>query len=47
MICLVIGASEESIHAICLAKKYGLEVWAYDNNPNAKGFDFADKSFCM
>lgn len=45
MICLVIGASEESIHAICLAKKYGLEVWAYDNNPNAKGFDFADKSF--
>lgn len=45
MIALVIGASEESLHAIDLAKKYGLEVWAYDNDPNAKGFDRADKFF--
>lgn len=45
MIALVVGASEEAAHAINLAKKHGLEIWAYDNDPNAKGFEFADKCF--
>lgn len=37
MIVLVIGASEESVYAIELAKSMGHEVIAFDGNPQAQG----------
>lgn len=45
MIGLIIGASEEAVHAIKVGQKQGLEIWAFDNNPNAKGLEYADKAF--
>jgi biotin carboxylase len=39
-----VGGGIESIHAIKLAKKLGLNVVVSDGNPNAPGLKFADKS---
>lgn len=44
---IVIGASNESIHAIELAKKRGLKVLAFDGNPNAPGFNVADEYYAL
>jgi carbamoylphosphate synthase large subunit len=41
---VVIGASEDSIHTIKMAKKHNIYVVALDGNPKAKGFEYADKS---
>ena len=40
----IVGAGVESIYGIKLAKKLGLNVVVSDNNPNAPGLKFADKS---
>lgn len=39
----IIGASEDSLHAIDKAHMYGLSVTALDGNPNAAGLKAADK----
>ncbi len=44
MICLVIGASEESVYAIELARKMGHYVIAFDGNKDAAGLKCADES---
>ncbi len=41
---VVIGASQDSIHTIEMAKKHNIYVVALDGNPAAKGFEYADKS---
>ena len=41
---VVIGASQDSIHTIEMAKKHNIYVVALDGNPAAKGFEDADKS---
>lgn len=41
---VVIGASQDSIHTIEMAKKHNIYVVALDGNPVAKGFEYADKS---
>lgn len=38
----IIGASEEAIHTIEIAKKHHIEIVALDGNPKAKGLIFAD-----
>lgn len=44
---LVIGASNESIHAINVAKQKGYTIWAFDQDQNASGFPYADKSYAI
>ena len=44
MICLVIGASEESVYAIELARKMGHYVIAFDGNKDAAGLKYANES---
>ncbi|MBQ3544337.1 MAG: ATP-grasp domain-containing protein [Lachnospiraceae bacterium] len=41
---VVIGASRDAIHTIEQAKDEGVYVVALDGNPNAAGFEYADKS---
>ena len=43
----IVGAGVESIYGIKLAKKLGLNVVVSDNNPNAPGLKFADKSIIV
>lgn len=44
---LVIGASNESVHAINTAKQKGYTVWAFDQDPNACGLPYADKQYIL
>ncbi|MGI5172142.1 ATP-grasp domain-containing protein [Treponema sp. OMZ 840] len=44
---LVIGSSSESVYAINVAKQSGYTVWAFDQNPNACGFSYADKCYTL
>lgn len=44
MICLVIGASEESVYAINTAREMGHYVIAFDGNKEAAGLKYADES---
>lgn len=44
---LVVGASNESIHAITVAKELGLYTVAVDGNPHAKGFEVADEKIVV
>ncbi len=44
-IALVIGASTESIYAIKTAQKNNFFVIAFDENPKAAGFSYANKSY--
>ncbi len=47
MFALIIGASNESIHAIRVAKKKGLHVLAFDGDADAEGLKYADESFVV
>lgn len=47
MYALVIGASEESIFAISVAKKMGMRVLAFDGNKDAVGLKVADESYIL
>ena len=40
---MIVGAGEEQIYAYKLAKKMGLYVVGTDKNPDAPGFNYADK----
>lgn len=44
---LVIGASEEAVYAIQVAKKMGVKTIAIDGNPAAKGLDVADETYIV
>lgn len=45
MICLVIGAGEESVYAINTAKQMGHYVIAFDGDDKATGLKYADESY--
>lgn len=47
MICLVIGASEESVYAINTAKNMGHYVIAFDGNADAAGLKCADEGYAV
>lgn len=44
---VVIGASADTIHAINVAQKYGVFIYALDGNPKAAGFGYADKAIVV
>lgn len=44
---IVIGASSESIFAICQAKKMGLTVLAFDGDKQAPGLEAADEAYVV
>lgn len=47
MYALIIGASNETIHAIKSAKDKGIYVLAFDGDENAEGLKYADESFVV
>ena len=47
MYALVIGASDETIHAIKTARNQGMKVLAFDGNKDAGGLKYADESFAV
>ncbi len=46
-VAVVIGASENSIHAINIARAYDIRVVAFDGDPKAEGFSYADERCCV
>ena len=43
----IIGAGSEALHTIQKAREYGLNIVAFDGNPNAEGLAVADKSLVV